>query len=165
MSQFYRVLKADPLGDPWESHGKQNQSYWCQVENEELPVKISKQVGNTLSPGDTVYGDLMKATSQKGTSYWKFQAAKVPEGTARPASIPALTQPPVDMSANQPEWFKPWANVLTDMHKMIKEMYGVQDEDTLPEPPAGSVVQLAGEPLSDEAKAQLNSIFGPEPEV
>ena len=117
MADFYKILKADPLGDPWTPNqpgAKAIQNYWCQVEGQALAVSIGKQEGNTLNPGEYVYGDLMYAKSQKGTEYWKFKSQQVPEGVQRPASTPAQAQaqqatgtPQPNMSAQMPEWFMP----------------------------------------------------------
>lgn len=164
MAQFYKVLKADPLGEPWESHGKQNQTFWCQVEGEDLAVSISKQVPNTLSPGQHVYGDLMKATSQKGTQYWKLKSSQVPEGVTRPVDS-VVQATPVDMGATQPDWFKPWGNLLTEVHKMLKDLHGSEtthveqiplDKDTLEK--IDSMFKQEAEPVEIEEEE-------PEPEV
>lgn len=172
MGQFYKILTASPLGEPWESHGKQNQTFWCQVEGEELAVSISKQVGNVLLPGMNVYGDLMKAVSQKGTNYWKFKSSQVPEGVARPVDAPvapaqtAIYPPlnsPVNMSTVQPEWFQPWGNMIKYIHDQMKAMDGDTMVDPAPAPePAKGVEQLAGPPLDEETKANLDGIFTPE---
>ena len=182
MSQFYKVLKADPLGEPWTPNApdaKPIQNYWCQVEGEELAVSIGKQVGNHLTPGESIYGDLMKATSQKGTNYWKFKSAKIPEGTVRPASTPAqataqqATGHRVDMSAKQPDWFQPWANLILDTYKMVKELHGGLEkgaavkEEPVAEPVAEEpkkVEQIGGEPIDEETKQVLDDIFTP-PEI
>lgn len=168
MGQFYKILTASPMGEPWESHGKQNQTYWCQVEGEELAVSISKQVPNVLNPGQHVYGDLMKATSQRGTNYWKFKSSQVPEGVARPADSPAQAVAQqavgVNVSAPQPEWFQPWANLIKETHKMIKQLHGGLEEE--PKEDKKGVEVIAGAPLDEETQAQLDGIFAePEPEV
>jgi len=176
MAQFYKILKADPLGEPWtpsQEGAKPIQNYWCQVEGEELAVSIGKQVGNSLNPGEHVYGDLMKAQSQKGTNYWKFKSSKVPEGVTRPANSPAQAtaqaatgQQPVDMSATQPDWFRPWGNMIEFIYKEMKAMSTSDEPDvvTTPAPePAKGVEVLAGE-VSEETQATLNDIFGDEPE-
>ncbi len=132
MSQFYKILKADPLGQPWTPNApdaKPIQNFWCQAEGLDKDVSIGKQVPNTLTPGEQVYGDLMYAKSQKGTEYWKFKSAKVPDDVPRPASSPAQATAqqatrPVDMSATQPDWFQPWANVLIDLQKDMKLLKG-----------------------------------------
>lgn len=196
MAQFYKVLKADPLGDPWtpnQPDAKPIQNYWCQVEGEELAVSIGKQVPNTITPGESVYGDLMKAQSQKGTNYWKFKSQKVPDGVQRPANSPAQAQAQqatgggVDMSARIPDWFMPFGNMLIYVHAQLKAMDGdAADEPTQTAPapsepataPSTEVEQIGGEPISEDDKAMLDGIFGggepapapepttePEPEV
>lgn len=151
MAQFYKILKADPLGEPWESHGKKNQTYWCQVEGEDLAVSISKQVGNTLTPGQNVYGDLMKATSQKGTDYWKFKSAQVPEGVERPKD----SAPQEVIGDNIPAWFLPFGNTIIENNKILKQLRGDEPmEEPTPEEP------------KEDLKATVEGIFNePEPEV
>lgn len=176
MSQFYKILKADPLGEPWTPNApdaKPIQNYWCQVEGEDLAVSIGKQVGNHLTPGESVYGDLMKATSQKGTQYWKFKSAKVPEGTTRPASTPAqavaqqAVGTPVDMSATQPDWFKPWGNILIQLQKDMRLLKGDDLNEVAPiiEPPVveapSKVEQIGGDPIDEETQETLDAIFSP----
>jgi len=161
MSQFYKVLKADQLGTPYESHGKQIQTFWCQLEGVDKDVSIGKQVPNTLTPGEQVYGDLMYAKSQRGTEYWKFKSAQVPEGVTRPASSPAqavaqqATGRQVDMSATQPDWFQPWANMILDTYKMVKELHGGLEKGAAVKEPATPSV----EPVDEETMAVVNEIF------
>jgi hypothetical protein len=158
VAQFYKVLKADPLGEPWESHGKQNQTFWCQVEGEEWAVSIAKQVPNTITPGQHVYGDLLKARSQKGTDYWKFKSSAVPEGVVRPADSPAQAVAQqavghVDMSATQPDWFQPWANVLTVLYKEIT------GSDSIPGIQVKKTVEPVVEPVDEDTTAIVKEIF------
>lgn len=167
LSQFYKILKADPLGEPWTPNApdaKPIQNYWCQVEGEELAVSIGKQVGNSITPGESIYGDLMKATSQKGTNYWKFKSAKIPEGVTRPASTPAQHQAQqatghVDMSATMPAWFQPWANMIHDTYKMTKDLHGglVKGAAVKEEPETKEV--------DDDTLAVIKEIFPTEPET
>ncbi len=173
MAEFYKILKADPMGEPYtpsQPGAKPIQSYWCQVEGQERAVMIGKQVGNTLTPGEHVYGNLMYAKSQKGNEYWKFKSEKVPEGTVRPADTPAQAVAQqatgVDMSAKMPDWFQVWANVIQDTHKMVKELHGGFAEDEPKEEPKETkgVEQIAGDPVDEETKDMLDGIFG-EPEV
>lgn len=166
MAEFYKILKADPLGDPWTPNmpgAKPIQNFWCQVEGEELPVSIGKQVGNTLTPGQNVYGDLMKARSSKGNDYWKFKSAKVPDDVQRPADSAA---PPTSVSGEIPGWFMPYGNMITDTYKMVKELHGgeLQDEPETPKEEAKPVEQVSGEPLSEEDQTMLDDIFGGEKE-
>lgn len=171
MAQFYKILKADPLGEPWESHGKTNQTYWCQVEGEELAVSISKQVPNTLTPGQHQYGDLMKAKSQKGTDYWKFKGAQVPEGVQRPADSPAQAVAQEAVGDNIPAWALPLYNMVEYIYKEMKKMDTSADEE--PEVEAKQEVKgvesLTDTPVDEETQATLDGIFGapeePEPEV
>ena len=174
MAEFYKLLKADPMGEPWQAHGKDMQTYWCQVEGEELNVMITKQVGNTISPGHHVYGNLMKATSQKGNDYWKFKSEQVPEGVQRPQDAPST---PAQATAQQatgdvtPGWFSGWGNLLMEMAKDIKELKGEESPNSIKmeDIPTGKkeVEQTAGKPLAPEDKEMLDGIFGgePEPEV
>ena len=170
MAEFYKVLKADPLGEPWtpsQPGAKAIQNYWCQVEGEEWAVSVGKQVGNTLVPGQHIYGDLIKARSQKGTDYWKFKGEQVPDDVQRPADNPAQAvaqaatgQRPVDMSASMPDWFKPWANLLQDISKDLKALKG-EDEATIP----GVVVNPKAKPaekleqVDEETLEVINEIF------
>lgn len=164
MSQFYKILKADPLGEPWtpsQPGAKAIQNYWCQVEGEEWAVSVGKQVGNTLTPGQHIYGDLMKAKSQKGTDYWKFKSAQVPDDVQRPADTLAqavaqqATGRQVDMSATQPDWFQPWANMILDTYKMVKDLHGgLEKGAAVKEEPVKEV-----EPVDEETMAVVNEIF------
>lgn len=180
MAQFYKILKADPLGEPWTPSlpgAKPIQNWWCQVEGEELDVSIGKQVGNTLAPGQQIYGDLVKATSQKGTVYWKFKSVKVPDGVQRPASTPAQTtaQEAVgfaeewadkNVSGTIPGWFIPFGNAIIDIQKDLKLLKG----DDYPEPaPKPEEPKKGVEPISDnvdpETQATLDEIFSPAQEA
>lgn len=178
MSDFYKILKADPLGDPWTpkvAGAKPIQNYWCQVEGLDKDVSIGKQVREdgqpALFPGQQVYGDLVYAKSQRGTEYWKFKSQQVPEDVERPANTPAqataqaATRPPVDMSATQPDWFQPWGNMITYIYNEMKKMDAdAPAEEPTPEPVAeepAKVEQLGGEPLDEETKKTLDDIFTP----
>lgn len=181
MSKFYKILKADKLGDPWQNPNYPDspalQRYWCQVEGEDWPVSISKQVPNTVTPGEHVYGDLLKEKSQRGTDYWKFKSAKVPDGVQRPADTPAQATAQaatgVDMSAQQPDWFQPWGNLLTQIAKDVKALVGVDEglsADAPIEPPksqtdSGKPEQISGPPLSEEEQTKLDDIFTVPPET
>lgn len=184
MAEFYKILKADPLGEPWTpkvAGAKPIQNYWCQVEGLDKDVSIGKQVREdgapALSAGQHVYGDLVYAKSQKGTEYWKFKSQQVPEDVQRPADSPAqataqqaVGQRPVDMSATMPDWFQPFANILIDVQKDLKLLKG--DDYTEPETPApepvkeepAKVEQIGGEPIDEETQKTLDDIFTP-PEV
>ncbi len=182
MSQFFKVLKADPLGEPWTPNApdaKPIQNYWCQVEGQDKAVSIGRQAGNPLSAGEHVYGDLMYAKSQKGTEYWKFKSARVPEGVQRPANSPAQAQAQAatgsqpNMSADMPDWFKPVANqidyIFREMKKLDDNQPGVIDSLASPQSKT-SDIEVVGEPLDEATLATLDGIFGtpgeePEPEV
>lgn len=175
MSDFYKILKADPLGEPWtpnEPGAKAIQNYWCQVEGQEKAVSIGKQVRDdgqpALSPGQHVYGDLMYAKSQKGTEYWKFKSAKVPEGVVRPAESPAQVaaqqatgSQPTNMSGEMPDWFKPVANQIDYIARELRKM----DADA----PAAEVealikadekeLEVVGEPVDKETEDFLRDLF------
>lgn len=170
MSAFYKILKADPLGEPYTPNfegAKAIQTFWCQVEGVDKNVSIGKQVGNTLTPGEYVYGDLMYAKSQKGTEFWKFKSAKVPEGVQRPAGSPAqATTSSADKFVGDyiPGWFVPFGNILIDLQKDMKLLKGDEPlgEAPVQEEPAKGVEQLGGEPLTPEEEQVLNGIFTPE---
>lgn len=169
MAQFYKILKADKLGEPWTSHGKTNQTWWCQVEGVDQDVSIGKQVGNDLVPGMHVYGDLMVAVSQKGTNYFKFKGSQVPEGVQRPADTPqqATAQQAVDMTGQMPGWFVPVANQIQYIHDQMKAMDSSEPEPVVEPAKPAEVEDLGGEPLEPEQKELLDGIFGgdqPEPE-
>lgn len=162
MSQFYKILKADPLGDPWESHGKSIQTWWCQVEDVDKDVSIGKQVGNNLRAGQHVYGDLMYAKSQKGNEYWKFKSAQVPEGVPRPADSPqqATAQAAVgEVGGQVPGWAVPLYNMVEYIYKEMKKMESPADDAPAPAP-AKAVEQIGGDPIDPETKATLDDIFG-----
>lgn len=183
MAQFYKVLKADPLGDPYVNpnvpNAKPVQSYWCQVEGQEKAVMIGKQVRDdgqvALRPGQHVYGDLMYAKSQKGNEYFKFKSAQVPEGVQRPADSPAqaTAQAAVGGTAYAekwaeqsgevvPKWAQPMYNMVTYIYEQMKAM----DGDALNDPkPATPVDNLGGEEVDEETKSMLDDIFTPPSEV
>lgn len=167
MAQFYKILKADPLGEPWtpsQPGAKAIQNYWCQVEGEEWAVSVGKQVGNTLVPGQHIYGDLLKARSQKGNDYWKFKSVQVPDDVQRPADTPAQAtaqqatgQRPVDMSATQPDWFQPWANMILDTYKMVKELHGGLEKGAAVKEPEPAKEDAPA--VDEETMAVVNEIF------
>lgn len=177
MSDFYKVLKADPLGDPWTPNqpgAKPIQNYWCQVEGQALAVSIGKQARDdgqpALTPGTHVYGDLMYAKSQKGTEYWKFKSVKVPEGVQRPADSPAQAQaqaatgstPAPNMSEQMPGWFMPVANQIDYIWREMRKMDTSQQEQTpaqLPFEPAPKA-----EPVDAETQAKIDELFNVEEE-
>lgn len=173
MSQFYKLTEASPLGEPWTPNiagASELQNWWCKVEGEDWNVMINKQVGNTLSAGQHVYGDLLKATSAKGNHYWKFKSAKVPEGVQRPADSPAqaTAQQAVgvqDMSATVPAWFIPFAQMIEFVYK---EMKGVETRDDTPleqtqvldEAAKSEQLEVVGVELDEETKKKLDEVFG-----
>ena len=180
MAQFFKILKADALGDPWTPNApdaKPIQNYWCQVEGQDKPVSIGKQVGNHLNAGEHVYGDLMYAKSQKGTEYWKFKSAKVPDDVQRPADSPAQaqaqqatgSQPAPNLSASMPEWFMPVANQIDYIFREMRKMDADLPQPTPAEPlPVQTVLEeaqapeleVAGAPLDEDTAAMLDDIFG-----
>lgn len=151
MADFYKVLKADPLGEPWTPNvagAKPIQNYWCQVEGMEQPVSIGRQEGNPLHPGTHVYGDLVFAKSQKGTQYWKFKSAAVPEGVVRPQD----TTP--NLSSNIPAWFQPYGNMIEFIYK---EMKAIETQ----EPPLEPAIEPPKlEPLDPDTQATIDDLFG-----
>lgn len=165
MGQFYKVLKADPLGDPWTPSfegAKETQTYWCQLEGVDKDVSIGRQTPKAVVPGESVYGDLVYAKSQKGTEYWKFKSAKVPDGVQRPATTPAqATAQQAVQGDGAPAWFQPYGNMIDYIYKEMKKM-DADGGDEEPQEPAKPVE----EPVDD--KAVIDGIFGgeePEPEV
>lgn len=175
MAEFYKILKADKLGDPWTPNApgaKPVQNWWCQVEGLDKDVSIGKQVGNDLRPGMHVYGDLKYAKSQKGTEYWKFQSQQIPDDVQRPVDDPATpAQATAQASVGEvggqvPGWFIPFANQLADTHRMVKNLHGdfdgsVSDDKSKQEDKKPTKVEhIGGEPLDEETQAALNGIFG-----
>lgn len=188
MAEFYKVLKADPLGEPWTPTApgaKPIQNYWCQVEGQDWAVSIGRQTDNPLRPGMHVYGDLMYAKSQKGTEYWKFKGARIPEDVQRPVDDPSTpaqataqaatgTAAYADKWATEvggqvPGWAVPFINQISDIEKKVdfivqwcKKMDG-EDEPAVPtEEPSNPSV--AGE-MDEKTQETLDAIFGGEPEV
>lgn len=164
MTDFYKVLKADPLGEPWTpnvANAKPIQNYWCQVEGMEQPVSIGRQADNPLHPGTHVYGDLMFAKSQKGTQYWKFKSAKVPEDVQRPQDDPhtpaqaaAQTATKPDVSSAVPGWFQPYGNMIEYIYKQMKDV----DPASAGEPEPIEPQKL--EPLDEATQATIDELFG-----
>lgn len=176
MAEFYKVLTAEPLGDPYSAHGKMLQNFWCQFEGVDKAVSLSKQVPNTPQLGGYVYGNLMYAKSQKGNEYWKFKSEKVPDGMPRPASTPAqataqaaVGQTP-NTSSSMPDWFMPIANQIDYIFREMRKMDSEAPENQ--QPPVQTTapeLEVAGEPLDPDTAAQIEDIFGkpaeaPEPE-
>lgn len=175
MSQFYKVLKADPLGEPYTPNftgAKPTQTYWSQLEGVDKDVSIGKQVREDGSPalvsGQHIYGDLMYAKSQKGTEYWKFKSAKVPEGVTRPADSPAQAQAqqatgqqPQMVGDNIPGWAVPLYNMVEYIYKEMKKMdTDAEPEPETPAPAQTGVESLTDEPVDEETKKTLDNIFG-----
>lgn len=176
MADFYKILKADALGEPWTPNApdaKPIQNYWCQVEGQDKPVSIGKQVGNHLNAGEHVYGDLMYAKSQKGTEYWKFKSQKVPDGVPRPADSPAQSQaqqatgsqPASNMSATMPDWFMPVANQIDYIFREMRKMDADQPQKAVAPAEVATEthtpeLEVAGEPLDPETVTMLDDIFG-----
>lgn len=171
MAEFFKVLRADPLGEPWtpqQAGAKAIQNFWCQIEGQEQAVSVGRQVDNPLRAGMHIYGDLLFAKSQKGKQYWRFRGAKVPEGVSRPTDDPSTpaqataqqaTGRSVDMSAQMPDWFQAWANTINDIYKMVKELHG-----GLPEEPKKTGVEVIAGTVDQETKDTLDEIFGDTPE-
>ena len=182
MAEFYKILTASPLGEPYTPNmpnAKAIQSYWCQVEGQEKNVMIGKQVRDdgqpALTPGQHVYGNLMYAKSQKGNEYWKFKSEQVPEGVQRPADTPAQAQAQQATGGAQgyadnwaeknasnvvPAWFIPYGNMIEFIYKEMKQVDEPQDELNLREVEA---IKVAGEPLDPETQATIDEIFGTDP--
>lgn len=190
MADFYKILKADALGEPWtpsQAGAKPVQNYWCQVEGQDWAVSVGRQVDNPLAPGTHIYGDLTYAKSQKGTEYWKFKGQKVPDDVQRPADSPAQAtaqqatgtfpgQPTANMSAQMPDWFIPVNNMILFIYKELRKMSDEPEQVTSipganysgankPQPKQTKPEVIGGAPLDEETKANLDNIFGDEPEV
>lgn len=190
MPAFYKILKADPLGNPWTPNkpgAKPIQTWWCQVEGQDLAVSIGKQVGNTLRPGQHVYGDLVYAKSQKGNEYWKLNSQQVPEGVERPQDDPSTPAQAQAQAATGgagyaegwaeknkdeiiPKWFAPFGNMISYIYDYMKEMkdaegniVDLKDVPTDTPPPAepAKVEQVSGEPIDEETQKTLDDIFPP----
>jgi hypothetical protein len=165
MADFYKVLKADPLGEPWTPNkpgAKPIQNYWCQVEGQDWAVNIGRQTDNPLLPGMHVYGDLTYAKSQKGTEYWKFKWQKVPEDVPRPTDDPST---PAQAQAQQatgmvggdvPGWFIPFANQLEYIYQQMKKM---DTDDINVDVDAPIEIEEPGA-IDEETQATLETIFG-----
>lgn len=180
MADFHKVLKADPLGEPWtpsQPGAKPIQNYWCQVEGQEWAVSIGRQTDNPLTPGTHVYGDLLYAKSQKGTEYWKFKSQQVPEDVTRPADTPAQataqqatgTQPVSNMSAAMPDWFLPINNMIKYIYEQMramddnapKELEGIGAK---PKQKTTATEVVGGVELDPATKAEIDDILNT-PEV
>lgn len=128
MAEFFKVLEATPLGEPYTPNfpdAKPIQNYWCKVKGEELAVSISKQQGNVVTPGEYIYGDLLRATSKKGTNYWKFKSSQVPEGVERPAdevvSQPSASPARTEKNMSAPG-YEQLLNLMISMDKKIDKL-------------------------------------------
>lgn len=169
MADFYKILKADPLGEPWTPNkpgAKPIQNYWCQVEGQDWAVNVGRQVDNPLRAGQHIYGDLTYAKSQKGTEYWKFKGQKVPDDVARPTDDPATPAQATAQAATGtvggevPGWAVPLYNMVTEMHKIITGNDFDEPEPAKPAEPATGVEVLSGE-VDEETQQTLDNIFSP----
>jgi hypothetical protein len=175
MADFYKVLKADPLGEPYtpsQPGAKPIQNYWCQVEGQDWAVNIGRQTDNPLTHGTHVYGDLTYAKSQKGTEYWKFKSQKVPEDVQRPADTPAqaaaqrATGQVPNASDAMPGWFIPINNMIKYIYEQMQKM---DDEYVPPSQPAKMPVSkvddavLSDVKVDDVTEEQLADLFPDEP--
>lgn len=175
MSQFFKVLKADPLGDPYTPNfqgAKPTQTYWCQFEGVDKDVSVGKQVRDdgapALVPGQQVYGDLMYAKSQKGTEYWKFKSAKIPEGVERPANTPAQATAQQatgsEVGGQVPGWAVPLFNMVEYIYKEMKKMDTEAEDPIVEKQDAPATTEVSAEPIDEDTKKTLDDIFG-QPEV
>ena len=133
MAKFHKLIEASPMGDPWESHGNQIQTWWCKVEGEDLGVSIGKKVGNTLRVGDHLYGDLIKAVSAKGNEFWKFKSVQVPEGMERPVSNNQggdVNGSASSVAGNASEILR----LLKENNRILKKLIGEEEDEETPEP-------------------------------
>lgn len=129
--KFYRVLKADPLGDPWTpsaANAKPLQTFWCQFEGVDKPVQMAKQIPNTPSLTYGQFGYLIPAKSQKGTDYFKFKSQQAPpemeqprydatDGAVATSSTPSPTQPHPSAQVDIPLWFAPFGIMIRGLHE------------------------------------------------
>lgn len=183
MAEFYKILKADPMGDPYTPNqpgAKPILSYWCQVEGQDKAVMIGKQVRDdgqpALVPGQHVYGNLMYAKSQKGNEYWKFKSEQVPQGVQRPADSPAQATAQQATGAQAygeqwaasngavPQWFIPYGNMIDYIYKEMKKMDADEPQEAQLDLSEVETIKDATAPLDEETKAKLDEIFGPLPE-
>lgn len=149
MPQFYRVLKADPIGDPYTpsmAGAKPLQSFWCQVEDVDDPVMISKQVPNTPSLTEGHYGVLEQRTSAKGNPYWKFTSMQMPQGTSKPKYDAASAPVQQDTSGVSAKMFHDLEQRVSNLEKLMATP-AVEDK----------AVGVAG---SETTKEELEDIFG-----
>lgn len=167
MPQFYRILKADPMGDPWtpnKPNAKPIQQFWCQVEGVDLPVRMGKQVPNVPSLVEGHYGVLETAKSQAGNDYMKFVGMQTPQGMQRPrydAAAPAETQATVHPSDQKdtPLWFAPYAMKINFIYD---EMRNVSSTPLTQAQVLDEAKRVETEPIGDGniTKAELEDIFG-----
>lgn len=159
MPQFYQVLKADPIGDPFTPNqpgAKPLQSYWCQVKDVEEAVMITKQIPNTPSLTEGHYGVLEQRTSKKGNPYWKFTSMQIPQGESKPryaADSAPVQQAPSGVSAGMfhvleqrvsnleallatPKQDEPKVEAPVDKAK-LEEIFGEEIDDPIELPPRG----------------------------
>lgn len=177
--KFYRVLKADPLGEPWtpKAEGaKPLQTFWCQFEGVDKDVSMSKQVPNTPSLTYGQFGYLVDAVSQKGTEYYKFKSVKAPEELEQPryaasdAQEATATKPAAVHPSDQkdtPLWFAPYAIRINQIWEQVKPGE-LPATDTTPMPQA-TVFEAAKEESEEIresigggtiTKDELEDIFG-----
>lgn len=165
MSDWYKILKADPLGEPWmpsKPGAKAIQRYWCQAEGQELPLSIGRQIDNPLHPGMNVYGDLVYAKSQKGNVYWKFTSQRPPEGETRPMDAPqnpAQAVAQIAVSTEMPGWFVPVANQIKYIYDQLQAMDETRTvEEVTPE---NSGAEVQGKEVDAETLSMIDEMFTP----
>lgn len=181
MADYYKVLTADPLGEPYTPNfpdAKPLLSYWCQVEGQEKSVMITKQVGNAVTPGDVVYGDLAYAKSQKGNEYWKFKSQKTPEGQPRPTSaaqgVAQQATGQTQMSSRIPDWFIPFGKQIEYIYLEMRKLDDTAPKEVVETPlTQHDVLKAVAEENQDkpamtpEQQATYDEVFGgvPTPEL
>jgi len=126
VTKFYKVVSASPLGDPFmNSHGKSQQSFWCQIDGVDLPVMITKNEGNTPSLTQGNYGFLAELKHGKKTDYYRFRSAPIPQGMEVPSyaevktTVP--TRPAVVSDSDIPMWFVPFGAAIKEILTYIRE--------------------------------------------
>lgn len=172
--KFFRILKADPLGDPWTpsvAGAKPIQGFWCQFAGVEHPVKVNKQVPNTPSLTEGQFGYLLEKTSAKGNSYYEFKGQKIPEGMSAPrydggeATAAPVAPAPTPHASDQkdvPYWFAPYAMMIKFIYD---EMKGVSPDTPITQTQVldeAKKSEESAEPDNDLGitKDELENIFG-----
>lgn len=158
--RYFRILKADPIGDEWSANGGVFQSFWCQFEGIEEGVKVNKKVGNTPSLTYGQFGYLTEQTTKSGKNagkkYWQFKGMAAPDDMPAPrydAADAEVATRPAGRTANPDDFVS--RQEFDDLHELVLSLAEKFDQLN----GKGDEKKVA-EKTSEVDKATLEEIFG-----